>query len=629
MKNKIKKILIPFILLMIFNLGFSNIQTLGEFGIFSPHVGVIFISGLLFGPYGALGATIANFICDLITGFTIEVSLPSEIFTFGVSLLAYKLWYSNLIDGNEITPPSLNNYSQLALFLLDLIICATLYSVTHGNLIGILLPPLNIEYFIAAQYFMNFINISFVLGIISIWISKKIDFVHTPKTTTKTVNKKAYKAIFYLIIILVAVNGILLFIPVNNGILIVNLCVLAILLYAYLTKPFEHEVKKIKENTISQKVMRIFLITTLIMVILAIVITFMLDSGHFINANGLDKIFPTSPLLMLVNIISILFFIPTYLILRYIEKNMIQPISSFSEVEEFIHENQKIESEGLLEIYSKYLDEKNEIGTLARSYTDLINNNNHYIENIHKIESEKERINAELDIARRIQQSNLPTESIETDEYIIDGYSQPAKEVGGDFFDYYDIDGENLVIVIGDASGKGVPAAILATITQKLIKHLLKSEKDPSQILFLLNNELCENNAETMFITLWIGIYNKTTKMITFSNAGHNPPLVCEDGEFKYLNIDTGLVLGVMEDFEFKKEEIKLSKEIILFTDGITDANNDEDKMYGSERLLNFFNKFESDEDPIKPLFNDITNFTRDIEQFDDMTILYLKDKHD
>lgn len=629
MKNKIKKILIPFILLMIFNLGFSNIQTLGEFGIFSPHVGVIFISGLLFGPYGALGATIANFICDLLTGFTIEVSLPSEIFTFGVSLLAYKLWYSNLIDGNEITPPSLNNYSQLALFLLDLFICATLYSVTHGNLIGILLPPLNIEYFIAAQYFMNFINISFVLGIISIWISKKIDFVHIPKTTTKTVNNKAYNIIFYLIIILVAVNGTLLFIPVNNGILIVNLCVLAILLYAYLTKPFEHEVKKIKENTISQKVMRIFLITTLIMVILAIVITFMLDTGHFINPNGLDKIFPTSPLLMLVNIISILFFIPTYLILRYIEKNMIQPISSFSEVEEFIHENQKIESEGLLEIYSKYLDEKNEIGTLARSYTDLINNNNHYIENIHKIESEKERINAELDIARRIQQSNLPTESIETDKYIIDGYSQPAKEVGGDFFDYYDIDGENLVIVIGDASGKGVPAAILATITQKLIKHLLKSEKDPSKILFLLNNELCENNAETMFITLWLGIYNKTTKMITFSNAGHNPPLICEDGQFEYLKIDTGLVLGVMEDFEFKKEEIKLSKEIILFTDGITDANNDEDKMYGSERLLNFFNRFESDEDPIKPLFNDITNFTRDIEQFDDMTILYLKDKHD
>lgn len=629
MKNKIKKILIPFILLMIFNLGFSNIQTLGEFGIFSPHVGVIFISGLLFGPYGALGATIANFICDLITGFTIEVSIPSEIFTFGVSLLAYKLWYSNLIDGNEITPPSLNNYSQLALFLLDLLICATLYSVTHGNLIGILLPPLNIEYFIAAQYFMNFINISFVLGIISIWISKKIDFVHTPKTTTKTVNNKAYNILFCLIIILVAVNGILLFIPVNNGILIVNLCVLAILLYAYLTKPFEHEVKKIKENTISQKVMRIFLITTLIMVILAIVITFMLDTSHFINPNGLDKIFPTSPLLMLVNIISILFFIPTYLILRYIEKNMIQPISSFSEVEEFIHENQKIESEGLLQIYSKYLDEKNEIGTLARSYTDLINNNNHYIENIHKIESEKERINAELDIARRIQQSNLPTESIETDEYIIDGYSQPAKEVGGDFFDYYDIDGENLVIVIGDASGKGVPAAILATITQKLIKHLLKSEKDPSQILFLLNNELCENNAETMFITLWIGIYNKTTKMITFSNAGHNPPLICKDGQFEYLKIDTGLVLGVMEDFEFKKEEMKLSKEIILFTDGITDANNDEDEMYGSERLLNFFNKFESDEDPIKPLFNDITNFTRDIEQFDDMTILYLKDKHD
>ena len=115
------------------------------------------------------------------------------------------------------------------------------------------------------------------------------------------------------------------------------------------------------------------------------------------------------------------------------------------------------------------LIQKNEIGTLARSYTELINHNNHYIENIHEIEGEKERIKTELDIATKIQAANLPTEAIIHDDYTVNGYSQPAKEVGGDFFDYYMIDEDNLAIVIGDVSGKGVPAAILSMISQVMI----------------------------------------------------------------------------------------------------------------------------------------------------------------
>ena len=110
----------------------------------------------------------------------------------------------------------------------------------------------------------------------------------------------------------------------------------------------------------------------------------------------------------------------------------------------------------------------------------------------------------------------------------------PAKKVGGDFFDYYELDDEHLAIVIGDASGKGVPAAILAMICQVMIKQILKHNQDPSRILYLLNNQICENNSESMFITLWLGIYNTTTKELIFSNGGHNPPLIKENNEFKY-----------------------------------------------------------------------------------------------
>ena len=304
-----------------------------------------------------------------------------------------------------------------------------------------------------------------------------------------------------------------------------------------------------------------------------------------------------------------------------------KPILAFSEIEGFINENEKIESEGLVEIYSKYINEQNEIGTLALSYTELIEHNNNYIENIHKIEGEKERIKAELDIATKIQAANLPTKSIETDDFKVNGYSQPAREVGGDFFDYYMIDDDNLAIVIGDASGKGVPAAIIAMITQVIIRQILYHYQDPSKVLRLLNNQLCEKNSESMFLTLWLGIYNRTTKKLTFSNAGHNPPLIKEDGKFKYLEIDTGIVLGIMEDFDYVLEEIILEDEIVLYTDGITDANNEDDKMYGEDRLLNFFDEFEGEVDPIRPLLKDIHNFTKDAEQFDDMTLLYLRIK--
>lgn len=100
---------------------------------------------------------------------------------------------------------------------------------------------------------------------------------------------------------------------------------------------------------------------------------------------------------------------------------------------------------------------------------------------------------------------------------------------------------------------------------------------------------LCENNSESMFITLWLGIYNRATKKLTFSNARHNPPLLKENGEFRYLEIDSGIVLGIMNDFEYINEEITLENEIVIYTDGITDANNNDNKMYGEDRLLNFF----------------------------------------
>ena len=622
MKTKLKQILVPFLSMIIINFILYSDFFL-ELGIESPYVGLLFVFGLLFGPYGALGAVLGNIVIDHIGGFTPIEILPSAIFSFGVSCLAYKLWYSGF-KTDKITKPKLDNIYHLSLFLSIMIICGIIYSAIHGKLVGLIISTDIIDFF-TPSYFLNFVNGAFIFGIVSLFISDKIDFIHTPKTTKKAFNRKLYRILFYLLLI----SGIIAFITsefdMGKNFIIGEIIVLGILLFAYLTKPFEYEIQPNDENTMIESIMRNFLIVTLALAILGILVS--IFSYKYVASLDANIFITLLPLLIITDVFIILFFIPGMIIFRYIERKLIKPISSFSKIENFINENEKIEAEGLLDIYSKYVNEKNEIGTLARSYSKLIEHNNNYIENIREIESEKERINAELDIATKIQAAALPTEALETDEFIVNGYSHPAKEVGGDFFDYYMIDDDNLAIVIGDASGKGVPAAILAMITQVIIKQLIKHETDPSKVLCSLNNQISVNNSESMFITIWLGIYNKSSKKIIFSNAGHNPPLIKKNGEFKYLDIDTGLVLGIMEDFGYVKEEITLTNELVLYTDGITDANNNHNEMYGEDRLLKFFNEFKSDEGPIIPLLNDISEFTEDAEQYDDMTLLYLKDK--
>ena len=622
MKTKLKQILVPFLSMIIINFILYSDFFL-ELGIESPYVGLLFVFGLLFGPYGALGAVLGNIVIDYIGGFTPLEILPSAIFSFGVSCLAYKLWYSGF-KTDKITKPKLDNLYHLSLFLSIMIICGIIYSAIHGKLVGLIISTDIIDFF-TPSYFLNFVNGAFIFGIVSLFISDKIDFIHTPKTTKKAFNRKLYRILFYLLLI----SGIIAFITsefdMGKNFIIGEIIVLGILLFAYLTKPFEYEIQPNDENTMIESIMGNFLIVTLALAILGILVS--IFSYKYVASLDANIFITLLPLLIITDVFIILFFIPGMIIFRYIERKLIKPISSFSKIENFINENEKIEAEGLLDIYSKYVNEKNEIGTLARSYSKLIEHNNNYIENIREIESEKERVNAELDIATKIQAAALPTEALETDEFIVNGYSHPAKEVGGDFFDYYMIDDDNLAIVIGDASGKGVPAAILAMITQVIIKQLIKHETDPSKVLCSLNNQISVNNSESMFITIWLGIYNKSSKKIIFSNAGHNPPLIKKNGEFKYLDIDTGLVLGIMEDFGYVKEEITLTNELVLYTDGITDANNNRNEMYGEDRLLKFFNEFKSDEGPIIPLLNDISEFTEDAKQYDDMTILYLKDK--
>ena len=630
MKAKTKKIVVPFILMLVFNLSIYSIFNLNFGEGVHPHVGIIFISGLLFGPYGAAGASIGNLICDLFRGYPPLISLSSFIVTFGVSFFGYKLWYESFKSRPAVTQPKLNNTIQFVFFLAIIVLCASLYSVLHQKIFLVLSPNLNeLIYTIGLRYWLNFFTSSFIMGIIGIWISERIDFVDIPEKIENRINKKFYIIVGSLLlfsIIIVAITDYLF--DLNQNILIAESIAIVILLYVYLTKPLVNEVKRITSRSISENIMNIFLLALLLILIFGYVLTS--------DSQLIDSVLKNLPIqtyelendvMLFVNTIMVLYLIPSLAVLRYIEKKVVEPIVKFSQIEGIIKQGDKIESKSLIKTYGEYSHEENEVGDLARSYTELIYYNNNYIENIKEIEGERERIKTELDIAEKIQKANLPTETIEEEDYLVYGYSKPAKEVGGDFFDHYKLDDENIALVIGDASGKGIPAALLSSITQNLIKHLFTETRDPSKILKSLNNQLCENNPQAMFITLWLGIYNKNTDKITYSNAGHNPPLIYANGTFKELDLDKGIVIGVLEDFEYETEETYISKGMILYTDGITDANNNNGELYGEDRLIEFLNNHNFNENMINAVLENINEFTGDADQFDDMTMLMVVKK--
>jgi len=583
---------------------------------------VIFIAGLFFGPYGALGAVVANIICDLVRGYYVPAVILSAIVNFILSYLAYKLWYSRDFKLLPVTKPRLINLSNLIYLILMAFVCSVFYALFILNMVEIFYPNVVDFHFLALRYFVNFVNFSLLFSMILMIISRYNDFSYTPKTVDKQ-DTKLYSRLFVIIIVITLIFIILNHIlGMNRALSIVEIIGLLILLCVYNGKPII-KIAKIDYTSIPEKIMISFILLSFIIVIFdrLIILSPLPDMVYHlifgISENQMDLL-----LLQVLDLSIFAFAIPSMLLLGYIERKLIKPVMSFSKIEGFIHENEKIESEGLLKIYSDYLDNDDEMGILSRSYTNLIKNNNNYIENVKSLESEKERINTELNIAHKIQEAMLPKKSINNDSLILEWFCKPAREVGGDFYDFYELDDENTMIMIGDASGKGVPAAIFTTIIQNLIKLFMKNELDPAKVLCDINNQICENNPEMMFITLFLGIYNKKTHKLTYANAGHNPPLIKED-KYKLLEVASEIVLGVLEDYEFKNHEMEIRQELILYTDGITDAQNKEHELYGEKRLINFLNYHEHDE-IMDGLIKEVNEFTNGEEQFDDMTLLLM-----
>ncbi|MDO4547920.1 MAG: SpoIIE family protein phosphatase [Clostridia bacterium] len=274
-----------------------------------------------------------------------------------------------------------------------------------------------------------------------------------------------------------------------------------------------------------------------------------------------------------------------------------------------------------------------EIETLADSFNNMTVQLNDYIRNLTAVTAEKERIGAELDVARQIQASMLPCifpAFPDRKEFDIYATMTPAKEVGGDFYDFFLVDDDHLAIVIADVSGKGVPAALFMVIAKTLIKNNSQAGNAPNDTFTTVNAQLCENNEAGMFVTCWMGIYTISTGKLIYANAGHNPPLIMRaGGQYEYLHSRPGFVLAGMEGIRYKINETELmpGEMLYLYTDGVTEATNSRLELYGEPRLQKVLNA-NRDAGPMSllPIVKaDIDEFAGDAPQFDDITMVCLQ----
>ena len=278
-----------------------------------------------------------------------------------------------------------------------------------------------------------------------------------------------------------------------------------------------------------------------------------------------------------------------------------------------------------------------EIEILAESFASLSKKTRDYITQITEITAEKERIGTELALATRIQADMLPNifpAFPERPDFDIYAVMDPAKEVGGDFYDFFLIDETHLALVIADVSGKGVPAALFMMVSKILVQNYAMTGRSPAEVLRAVNNQICSNNREEMFVTVWLGILDTATGKITAANAGHEYPTVMEaGGEFRLIKDKHGLVIGAMEGIRYREYELQLQPggKLFVYTDGVPEATNAENELFGTERMLRALNKDTgaSPEQVLRNVRRAVDDFVLEAEQFDDLTMLCLEYKGD
>jgi sigma-B regulation protein RsbU (phosphoserine phosphatase) len=293
----------------------------------------------------------------------------------------------------------------------------------------------------------------------------------------------------------------------------------------------------------------------------------------------------------------------------------------------------RVISTGNLDAEFPLIKSRDEVGNLSESFITMKDSLKRYIKDLTETTAAKERIESELKIAREIQMSIIPKifpPFPDRPEFDIYAFIEPAKEVGGDLYDFYFIDDDHICFMIGDVSGKGVPASLFMAVTKTLFKANSDEGVRPNEILSHLNNELAQDNESCMFVTIFCGILNTKTGEVLYANAGHNPPLLLRQGkDAQYLDTSGNIAVGAMEGLSFKTEKLVLhpGECLFMYTDGVTEAANLEDELFSEKRLRDGLSALREKQikDIVPSLMKEIEDFSQEAPQADDITMMIIK----
>ncbi|MBE8950347.1 MAG: SpoIIE family protein phosphatase [Quinella sp. 3Q1] len=300
-------------------------------------------------------------------------------------------------------------------------------------------------------------------------------------------------------------------------------------------------------------------------------------------------------------------------------------------------------SDGVRDIASGNLDKKLDIQTgdeiehLAACFNAMTDELKTYMANLTKATAERERLATELDVAREIQRGMLPKDFPARADFELYATMTPAKEVGGDFYDFYFLDEKHLAITVADVSGKGISAALFMVISKTILNNFAASfykQNGLAPVVAAANEQLCANNEAMMFVTVFIGVLDLETGEFTYVNGGHNPPVVyrAEENHCDFLDVKKNFVLGPMDGIPFVEQKISLKRGDLLFlyTDGVTEALNVAEEEYLPERLIAFMNSTDCAADLktlLKNIRGDVAAHVGTAEQSDDITMFALRFK--